>query len=74
MATTEDVFKAYNWLSDQQMVDATDQLTDLFAIVTDQHKKQRPQRLAANGSTPITEHVVSKVDFLPYSPPTPQSI
>ena len=40
MATTEDVFKADTWLSDQQIVDATDQLTNLFAIVPDQHKKQ----------------------------------
>ena len=38
MATTEDVFKADTWLSDQQMVDATDQLTDPFVIVPDQHK------------------------------------
>ena len=39
MATTEDVFKAETWLSDQQMVDAIDQLTDPFVIVPDQHKK-----------------------------------
>ena len=60
MSTTEDVFKADTWLSDQQMVDATDQLTDPFAIVPDQHKRQRPQRRAANKSTPITEHAVSE--------------
>ena len=35
MATTEDVFKAYTWTSDQKMVDATDQLTDPFSIVPD---------------------------------------
>ena len=40
MATTEDVFKADTWLSDQKMVDATDQLTDPFAIVHDQRKKK----------------------------------
>ena len=40
MATTEDVFKANTWLSEQQIVDATDQLTYTFAIVPDQHKKQ----------------------------------
>ena len=54
-ATTDDVFKADTWLSDQKIVDATDQLTDPFAIVPDQRKKQRPQRRAANESTPITE-------------------
>ena len=54
MATTEDVFKADTWLSDQQMVDATDQLTYPFAIVPDQHKKQRPQLRASNESTSIT--------------------
>ena len=47
MATTEDVFKADTWLSDQQMLDGTDQLTDPFAIVPDQHKRQRQQRRAA---------------------------
>ena len=71
MATTEDVFKAYTWLSDQQMVDATDQLTDPFAIVPDQHKRQRPQRHAANESTPITEHAVFEGDPLPHSSPPP---
>ena len=34
-ATTEDVFKADTWLSDQKIVDATDQLTYPFAIVPD---------------------------------------
>ena len=53
------------------MVDATDQLTDPFAIVPDQHKKQLPQRRAANKSTPITEHAVSEGDFLPHSLPPP---
>ena len=48
MATTEYVFKEDTWLSDQKMVDAMDQLTDPFAIVPDQHKKQQPQRRAAN--------------------------
>ena len=71
MATTEDVFKADNWLSDHQMVDATDQLTDPFAIVPDQHKRQRPQRRAANESTPKTEHAVSDGDLLPHSSPPP---
>ena len=71
MATTEDVFKADNWLSDQQMVDATDQLTYLFAIVPDQHKKQQPQRRAANEITPITEHAVSEGDRFPNSSPPP---
>ena len=52
--TTEDVFKAYTWISDQQIVDATDQLTDPFAIVPDQRKKQQPQRRAANESNRIT--------------------
>ena len=66
-ATTEDVFKADTWLSDQQIVDAMDQLTDPFAIVPDQRKKQQPQRRAANESTPITEHVVSDGDSLPHS-------
>ena len=60
MYTTEYVFKTDTWLSGHQMVDATDQLTDPFAIVIDQHKKQQPQRCAANESTPITEHAVSK--------------
>ena len=40
MATTEYVFKADTWLSDQKMVDATDQPTDPFAIVSNQHRKQ----------------------------------
>ena len=71
MATTEDVLKADTWLSDQKMVDATDQLTDLFAIVPDQHKKQQPQRREANKITPIMEHVVSKGDFLPHRSPPP---
>ena len=71
MATSEDLFKADTWLSDQQMLDATDQLTDPFAIVPDQHNKQRPQRYAANEITPITEHVVSEVDRLPHSSPPP---
>ena len=71
MATTEDVFKAETWLSDQQMVDATDHLTDPFAIVPDQHKRQRPQCHAANKSTPITEHVVSEGECLPHSSPPP---
>ena len=52
-------------------MDATDQLTDMFAIVPDQSKKQRPQRRAANKSNPITEHVVSKGDSLPHSSPPP---
>ena len=39
MATTEDVLKADTWLSDQQNVDATDQLTDPFAMVPDHNKK-----------------------------------
>ena len=47
-ATTKNVFKADTWLSDQQIVDATDHLTDMFAIVPDQSKKQRPQCRAAN--------------------------
>ena len=38
MDTTEDVFKADTLLSDQKMVDATDQLIDPFEIVSDQHK------------------------------------
>ena len=71
MATTEDVFKVDTWLSDQQMVDATDQLIDPFAIVPDQHKKKQPQRHAANESTPITEHAVSEVDRSPHSLPPP---
>ena len=66
-ATTKDVFKADTWLSDQQIVDATDQLTDPFVIVPDQRKKQLPQRRAANKSNPITEHVVSKEGFSPRS-------
>ena len=53
------------------MVDTTDQLTDLFVIVPDQHKKQGPQRRAADKSTPITEHAVSKGDRLPHSLPPP---
>ena len=40
MATTKNVFKADTWLSDQHMVDATDQLTYAFAIFPDQHKKK----------------------------------
>ena len=47
-ATTKDVFKAATWLSDQKIVDATDQLTDPFEIGPDQRKKQRSQRRAAN--------------------------
>ena len=39
MATTKDSFKADTWLSDQQMVDTTDQLTDPFEIFPDQHKR-----------------------------------
>ena len=64
------LFKADTWLSDQQIVDATDQLTDPFAIVPDQHKK-RPQRCADNKITPITEHVVSKGNRLPHRSPPP---
>ena len=71
ISTTEDVFKANTWLSDQQIVDATDQLTDPFAIVPDQRKKQRPQHRAANEITPVTEHVVSKGDCLPHRSPPP---
>ena len=71
MATTEDVFNADTWLSDQQIVDATDQLIYPFAIVPDKHKKQRPQRRAANEITPITEHAVSEGDRLPRSSPPP---
>ena len=71
MATTKYVFKADTWLSDRQIVDATDQLTDLFAIVPDQHKKQRPQRRAANESTHITENAFSEGDRLPHSSPPP---
>ena len=71
MARTEDLFKADTWLRDQQMVDATDQLTDPFAIVPDQHKKQRPQRREANEITPITEHAVLEGDRLPHSSPPP---
>ena len=67
MATTEDVFKADTWLSVQQMVNAMDQMTEPFEIVTDQHKKQRPQRHADNKRTPITEHAVSEGDCLPHS-------
>ena len=70
-ATTEDFIMADTWLSDQQMADATDQLTDPFAIEPDQHKKQRPQRRSANESTPITEHAVSEGDRLPHSLPPP---
>ena len=62
MATTEDVFKADTCLSEQHMVDATDQLIDPFEIVSDQHKRQRPQRHASNKITPITEHAVSEGD------------
>ena len=40
MTTTVDVFKSNTWLSDQQMVDATDQITDPFAIVPYHHNKQ----------------------------------
>ena len=71
MATAEYVFKADTWLSDQQIVDAADQLKDPFAIVPDQHKKQQPQRRAANESTLITEHAVSEGDFSPHSSPPP---
>ena len=71
MATTEDVFKADTLLSDQKMVDATDQLTYPFSIVTDHHNKQRPQRCAANEITPIMEHAVSEGDRLPHSSPPP---
>ena len=71
MATTKDVFNADTWLSNQKIVDATDQLTDPFLIVPDQHKKQRPQRRAAKKSNPITEHVVSEGDRLPPSSPPP---
>ena len=71
MATTEYVFKADTWLSDQQMVDATDQLTDPFTIVPDHHKKQQPQRREVKKITPITEHVVSKGDCLPHRSPPP---
>ena len=71
MATTEDVFKAETWLSDQKMVDATDQQTEPFEIVPDQHKKQRPQNHSANKSTPITEHAVSEGDHLPHISPPP---
>ena len=52
-------------------MDATDQLTDPFAIVPDQRKKQWPQRRSANKSTPITEHVVSEGDCSPHSSPPP---
>ena len=52
-------------------MDATYQLTDPFLIVPDQRKKQRPQRRAANESTPITEHVVSEEDWSPDSSPPP---
>ena len=71
MATTESVFKADTWFIDQQMVDTTYQLTDPFAILPDQHKRQRPQRRAANKNTPITEHAVSERDRLPHSSPPP---
>ena len=71
IATTKDVFKADTCLSDQQIVDATDQLTGQFAIVPDQHKKQRPQRRASNKITSITEHAFSKGDRLPHSSPPP---
>ena len=71
MVTSEDVFKAGTCLSEQQMVDATDKLTDPFAIVPDQHKKQQPQCCAANKITPITEHEVSEGDCLPHSLPPP---
>ena len=71
MSTTEDVFKANTWLRDQQMVDAMDQLTDPFAIVPDQHKKQLPQRCAANESTAITEHAVFEGYHFPHSSPPP---
>ena len=53
------------------MVDATDQIIDPFAIVTDQHKKQRPHRHAANESTPITEHAFSEGDRSPKSLTSP---
>ena len=53
------------------MVDATYQLTDPFAIVPDQHKRQLPQRRAANETTPITEHAVFEGDCLPHSSPPP---
>ena len=71
MATTEDVFKAETWLSDQQMVDATDQLTYPFPIFPDHRKKQRPQRRASKERTPTTEHVVSEEDSFPHSSPPP---
>ena len=71
MATTEDIFKACTWLSDQQMVDATDQLTYLFAIAPDQNKRQQLQGRAANESTPITEHAVAEGDHLPHRSPPP---
>ena len=48
-----------------------DQLTDTFAIVPDQHKKQQPQRRAANESNPIPEHVVSEGYHFPHSSPPP---
>ena len=64
-ATTKDIFKADTWLSDQKIVDTTDQLTDPFAIVPDLRKKQRPQRCASNESTPIIEYVVSEGDRSP---------
>ena len=52
-------------------MNATDQLTDPFAIVPDQRKKQRTQRRATKESTPITEHVVFEGDRLTHSsPPT----
>ena len=59
MATTEDVSKENTWLSDQKIMDTTDELTGPFAIVPDQHKRQPIQRRAANKSNPITEHAVS---------------
>ena len=37
-ATTKYIFMSDTWLSDQKIVDATDQLTDPFVIVPDQRK------------------------------------
>ena len=53
------------------MVDATDKITDPFAIFPDQRKKQRPQRCAASESTPIKKYVVSEGDRSPHILPPP---
>ena len=54
MATPKDVNLAGTWLNEKSNVGASDQISDPFEIVTNQHKRQNRN---TPGSTPVSNNI-----------------